>query len=97
RRGHSPPSGPAPGLPETGPLHALRAVEERFLDLDCDGQLRSLALCGQARQPLRIAHDPGPSVDPQSLLAARHQEDEADARVVEQVAHAVEALVARTI
>ena len=88
---------PARGLPEAGALHALRAMEERFLHVHRDRELRGLALGGQARQPLGIAHDPGAAVDPQRLLAARHQEEEPDAGVLEQVPHPVEALVARTV
>ena len=97
RRGQPRRVGPARGVPQARAPERLRAVHEGFLDLDADGELRHLPHCGQALQHVGIAHDAAAAVHAQRVLSTGHQEDQPDVRIVEQVAHAVEALVARPV
>jgi hypothetical protein len=72
-------------------------VNERLLDLDADAERGHLALRLAPREQILVADDPATAVHPQRLLHARNQEDEANVRVLQQILHAVQALVARPV
>src|SRR2546429_130881 len=88
---------PPLGVPEPGAPEGLRAVEEALLDLDPDGDQGALVVGRQQLEDLRVTNDRGAPVHAERLLAARNEEDRPDVRVLEQVSHAVQALVARPI
>src|SRR2546430_14402974 len=85
---------PPLGVPELGAAEGLRAVEEALLHLEADGDERALAVGDQRLEDLRRANARSAPVPPERLLAARDEEDHAGVRVLEQVPHAVQALVA---
>src|SRR5213078_1707051 len=85
---------PPLGVPERGAPEGLWAVEEALLDLDADGDQGALVLDHQRLEDLRVANDRGAPVHAERLLAARNEEDRPNVRVLEQVPHGVQALVA---
>jgi hypothetical protein len=72
-------------------------VEEALLDFDADGKPRRSALHRGTLEDFRIACDPGAAVDSERFLATRHDEDQSDVRIRQQVLHAIETPVARPI
>src|SRR6185436_14834227 len=83
--------------PEVCPAKGLRAVQEALLDFNADRDEWRLPLYGAALEQFRVARDPGAAVDAQRLLTSRHQKEQADMRVPEEIRHAVQTLVAWTI
>src|SRR5882724_5523281 len=88
---------PARRLPEPRALERLRAVQEDLLDLDADGEARHLAVHGQRGEQVGVACDARAPVDAQGLAARGDEEEQADVGIGEDVAHAVQALVARPV
>ena len=85
-----------PVLPQARTDEGLGAVEEALFDLDTDGNERASCPARRSvRADLRIARNPRLAVDAQRLFAARHEEDQADVRVRQQIEHAVQPFVAR--
>ena len=78
-------------------FRALGAVQERLADLDPDGELRHLAVDGAVGEQRRRADDRRAAVDAQRVLEAGDEEQQADRRVGQQVAHGVDAVVARPV
>ena len=72
-------------------------MQERLLDLDADGERRALAARHHPIEDLVVLDDPRAAVDAQGVLAAGDQEDQPDVRVLEDVAHTVELLVAEPV
>src|SRR5262245_30016240 len=88
---------PPGGIPEPGAPERLGTVEEALLDLHADGEKGLLAPRGQPGQDVFVAHDGGAAVHAQRLLPARDQEDQTHVGIREDVAHAIEPLVARPV
>jgi hypothetical protein len=72
-------------------------VDEALDDVDPDRHLWPAAVDGARRQHLGIGGDGGPPVDPQRLVEPRHQEQQADLGLGNEVGQGVEPVVARQV
>src|SRR3989454_4029380 len=88
---------PPLGVPEPGAPEGLRAVEEALLHLDADGDQGTLVVGPHRLEDLVVADDPCAPVPTERFLAARDEEDRPDVRVLEEVTHPVQSLVARPV
>src|SRR5204863_4250571 len=84
-------------IPKIRPHQRLRALEIDPLDMYYDHRTRQLALCGKARQQFRIDGDIRAPVDPQRLADTWDQEQQRNARILDEVVEAVRAVVAAPV
>src|SRR2546425_3594966 len=89
--------GPPLGAPELGAPEGLGAVEEALFHLDADGDQGTLVAGPHRLEELVAANDPRAPVHTERLLTARDEEDRPDVRVLEEVTHPVQSLVARPV
>ena len=96
RRGNGP-GLPRLRVPQPRAQERLGAVEEDRLDLDLEREDRPLAPDRHGVEVRRVVDEPGPPVDPQGVAPAGDEEVEADVRVGQHVAVAVDPPVARAL
>src|ERR1700730_11856361 len=80
-------------IPKRGSDQRLGAVQQCLLDRDDQADLRRTVADSARCQHPRIVGDASVTVDPKRLVHAGHQEQQCNARVDEQVDHAVEPIV----
>ena len=86
---------PGLGLPDPRAQERLGAVEEQVVDVHHHGQQRPVSLHHHLVEERRIADQPGTAVDAQGVAAAGDEEVQPDVGVLQDVAVAVGAAVAR--
>src|SRR5437764_6735776 len=95
RRRHEPADvGPACGLPEARALERLCAVQEDLLHFDTDRETGDLAPDRHRGEQVGVARDARATIHPQRLATGRHEEQQPDVRIGQDVPHAVEPFVA---
>src|SRR5689334_18708252 len=72
-------------------------MQESLLDIDPDGDHGPLAVDLGLRQQRLVADDGRLAVDPEGVVESRDEEQQADRRVLHDVAHGVEPVVARAV
>ena len=87
----------ARGVPQLRAHDRLGALEVDALDRDDDHGARRLAVDDEALRQRRIGRDRGAADDPDGLAAAGNEEQQRDARIDEDVAQRVDAVVAAPV
>ena len=84
-------------IPEFRAHDGAGALEIDRLDIDDDDRTRRLALFGETVEQCRVDAELGAAVDPQCGAGTGDQEQQADARVADDVAERVDAVVAAPV
>ena len=84
-------------IPQVRAAERFGAVHEGLRHPDHDGEFGRAPLHAHALKQLRIVDQRRPAVDPQRVVIARNDEQQPDARICDDVAQAVETVVAGTV
>src|SRR5512140_3228347 len=84
-------------IPEVRAGDALAAMEEGSLDGDDQSEFGDAAVFRHGAPDIGVANDHGPAGDAQRLSPARHEEDQADTRILQHIVKRIHPPVAAAI